>query len=38
MKKVAIMTDRVSAIPREIAEKYEITMVPLHAIVDGRII
>jgi len=36
MKKVAIMTDRVSAIPREIAEKYEITMVPFHAIVDGK--
>ena len=36
MKKVAIITDSVAAIPREIAEKYEITIVPFHAIVDGK--
>jgi len=36
MKKVAIMTDAPAAIPREIAEEYGITMVPLHAIVDGK--
>ncbi len=30
------MTDSVAAIPREIAEEYEITMVPFHTIVDGK--
>jgi len=36
MKKIAIMTDSVAAIPREIAEEYEITMVPFHTIVEGK--
>ena len=36
MNKVAIMTDSLAAIPKEIAEKYEITMVPFHIIVDGK--
>ena len=36
MKKVAIMADAPAAIPKEIAEEYEITMVPFHAIVDGK--
>ena len=36
MKKVAIMTDSVAAIPKEIAEEYGITMVPFHTIVDGK--
>jgi len=36
MKKVAIMADAPAAIPREIAEEYGITMVPFHAIVDGK--
>lgn len=30
------MTDSVAAIPREIAEEYEITIVPFHTIVDGK--
>jgi len=36
MKKVAIMTDSVAAIPKEMAEKYGITAVPFHVIVDGK--
>jgi len=36
MKKVAIVTDSVAAIPREMAEKYNITTVPFHTIVDGK--
>ena len=36
MNKVAIMTDSVAAIPKEMAEKYGITTVPFHVIVDGK--
>lgn len=36
MKKVAIMTGSIAAIPKEIAEKYDITTVPFHVIVDGE--
>lgn len=36
MSKVAIMTDSVAAIPPEMAKKYGIRVVPLHAIMDGK--
>ena len=36
MNKVAIMTDSVAAIPKEMAEKYGITTVPFHTIIDGK--
>ncbi|MCK4263238.1 MAG: DegV family protein [Dehalococcoidia bacterium] len=36
MKKVAVIVDAPAAVPRELAQEYEITVVPLHAIVDGK--
>ena len=36
MKKVTIMTDSIAAIPKEIAEEYDIATVPFHVIVDGK--
>ena len=36
MRRVAIMTDSISAIPLEMAQKYGIRVVPLHAIMDGK--
>jgi len=36
MKKVAIMTDTVAAIPKDMAQKYSIEVVPFYIIMDGR--
>ena len=36
MNKVAIMTDTVSYMPEEIANKYNITLIPTHVIIDGK--
>ena len=36
MKKVGVVVDAPAAIPAEIAREYEIAIVPLHAIVDGK--
>ena len=34
--KVAIVTDTVSSLPRDVAEEYGISVVPMHVIMDGR--
>lgn len=34
--KVAIVTDSVASIPREMAEEYGISIIPMHVIMDGR--
>ena len=36
MPNVAVMTDTVSYIPEEIANKYNITLIPTHVIIDGK--
>jgi len=36
MKKVAVMTDRTSSMAQEVAERFDIKMVPIHIIMDGR--
>jgi DegV family protein with EDD domain len=36
MNKVAIMTDTVSYMPEEIADKYNITIIPTYIIIDGE--
>jgi len=36
MKKVAIITDSIASIPPEVVKKYDITISPLHAIMDGK--
>lgn len=35
MKRVAVMTDTISGISREIAEEYDVDVVPLHVVLDG---
>ena len=37
MKKVAIMTDTISQMPQEIANKYDITIVPMGIVIDGKL-
>jgi DegV family protein with EDD domain len=36
MKKVAVMTDTVNYMPEQVAEENDITLVPVHVIVDGK--
>ena len=36
MGKVAIMTDTISYIPQELADEYQIKIVPMHVIFDGK--
>ncbi len=36
VKKVAIMTDTVASVPRELAEKYDIQVIPFYVIIDGK--
>ena len=36
MKKVAVMTDRTSSMAQEVAERFDIKMVPIHIIMDGK--
>jgi len=36
VNKVAIMTDSVAAVPREIAKQYGIAVIPFHVIMDGK--
>jgi DegV family protein with EDD domain len=36
MKKVAIMTDSLAAIPQEVAQQNDIRIIPLHVIIDGK--
>ena len=36
MKKVAIMTDTIASIPREIAKEYGIEIIPFHVVIDGK--
>lgn len=36
MKKVAIMTDSVASVPCELAEKYDIQVIPFYVIIDGK--
>jgi DegV family protein with EDD domain len=35
MKSVAVITDTISGISREVAEEYDVDVVPLHVVVDG---
>jgi DegV family protein with EDD domain len=36
MKKVAVMTDRTSSMAQEVAEEFDIKIVPFHIIMDGK--
>jgi DegV family protein with EDD domain len=36
VKKVAVMTDRTSSMAQEVAERFDIKMVPIHIIMDGK--
>lgn len=36
MRKVAIMTDSVASVPYELAQKYDILVIPFHIIMDGK--
>jgi len=36
MKKVAVMTDTVNYMPEQVAQENDITLVPVHVIVDGK--
>ena len=36
MKKVAIMADSLAAIPQEVVQQYDIRIIPLHVIIDGK--
>ena len=36
MKKVAIMTDTVSQMPQEIADRYDIKLMPLNVTIEGK--
>ncbi|HUV46470.1 MAG TPA: DegV family protein [Dehalococcoidia bacterium] len=36
MKKVAIMTDTIASVPCELAEKYDIQVIPFYVIIDGK--
>ena len=36
MKKVAIMADSIAAIPQKVAQQYDIRIIPLHVIIDGK--
>ncbi|MCK5589730.1 MAG: DegV family protein [Dehalococcoidales bacterium] len=36
MNKVAVMTDRTSSMAQEVAERFDIKMVPFHIIMDGK--
>ena len=36
MKEVAIIVDSVAMIPPEVAEKYGISVVPSHVVMDGK--
>jgi DegV family protein with EDD domain len=36
MKKVAVMTDRTSSMAQEVAERFDIKMVPIHILMDGK--
>ena len=36
MKKVAIMTDTVSYIPQDIAEEYDIKIIPMNVLIEGK--
>lgn len=36
MKKVAVMTDSIAHVPRELADKYDIKMVPMGIVIEGK--
>jgi DegV family protein with EDD domain len=37
MKKVAVMTDTISQMPQEVADKYDIKVVPMGIVIDGKL-
>jgi len=37
MNRVAVMTDTITAMPQEIADKYDITIVPMGIVIDGKL-
>jgi len=37
VKKVAVMTDTISQISQEVADKYDIKVVPMGIVIDGKL-
>ncbi len=37
MKKVAVITDTITAMPQEVADKYDIKIVPMGIVIDGKL-